>query len=161
MTSKKADAWMDIGGTSVKFGLFSPDGTIIYKEQKPTLADKGAVPLMHLVSNIAEQLMYHAAEDELEIRWLGVGTPGAVDFKTGQVIGVTPNIAGWQGTNIGRTLKERLNMPVWVDNDVNTVALAELRYGAASGAQAAVCLTLGTGIGGAVIIDRPLQRGPP
>ncbi len=158
-TGKRAFAGIDIGGTSVKFGLFSPDGTIIYKDQKPTLAEKGAVPLMHLVSNIAEQLMYHAAEDELEVRWLGVGTPGAVDFKTGQVIGAAPNINGWQGTEIGSTLKERLNMPVWVDNDVNTVALAELRYGAASGAQSAVCLTIGTGIGGAVIIDGQLQRG--
>ena len=69
-TTNRAYAGIDIGGTSVKFGLFSPDGTIIYKEQKPTLAEKGAVPLMHLVSNIAEQLMYHAAEEELEVRWL-------------------------------------------------------------------------------------------
>lgn len=159
MSIKQAFAGIDIGGTSVKFGLFSPDGTIIYKEQKPTLAEKGAVPLMHLVANIAEQLMYHAAEDELEVRWLGVGTPGAVDFKTGRVIGATPNIEGWQGTEIGSTLKERLNMPVWVDNDVNTVALAELRYGAATGAQSAVCVTIGTGIGGAVVIDGQIQRG--
>ncbi len=159
MSTKQAFAGIDIGGTSVKFGLFSPDGTIIYKNQKPTLADKGAVPLMHLVTNIAEQLMYHAAEDELEVRWLGVGTPGSVDFKTGQVIGAAPNIEDWRGTEIGRNLKERLNMPVWVDNDVNTVALAELRFGAAIGAKSAICVTIGTGIGGAVVIDGHVQRG--
>jgi glucokinase len=152
-------AGIDIGGTNIKYGLFDSSGKILYKEQRPTLAEKGATPLMHLVSNIGELLLYHAAEEEYQVRWLGVGTPGAVDWRTGKVIGPCPNILGWQGMEIGKILKERLNLPVWVDNDVNTVALAETRFGAAVGAGSVICVTVGTGVGGAVIIDGKLWRG--
>ncbi len=157
--SKKAFAGIDVGGTNIKFGLFYPDGKVIYKEQRPTMAEKGATPLMHLITNIAERLIMHASEDDLEVPWLGVGTPGAIDFKTGQVLGPTPNIAGWEGMEVGENLRNRLNMSVWVDNDVNAMALAELKFGAAVGAKSAVCVTVGTGIGGAVIIDGEVVRG--
>lgn len=152
-------AGVDIGGTNIKFGLFDATGKILYKEQRPTLAEKGPTPLMHLVGNIGERLLYHAAEEDYTVRWLGVGTPGAVDWRTGKVIGPCPNIDGWQGMEIGKILKERLNTPVWVDNDVNTVAVAEAQFGAAVGANSAVCVTVGTGIGGAVIINGKLWRG--
>jgi glucokinase len=158
-TEKKAFAGIDVGGTNIKFGLFHPDGKIIYKEQRPTMAEKGATPLMHLITNIAERLMMHASEDELEVPWLGVGTPGSIELKTGRVLGQTPHIPGWEGMEIGENLRDRLNMPVWVDNDVNAMALAELKYGAAVGAKSAVCVTVGTGIGGAVIIDGKVIRG--
>lgn len=158
-TEKRAFAGIDVGGTNIKFGLFHPDGKIIYKEQRPTMADKGATPLMHLITNIAERLMMHASEDDLEVPWLGVGSPGAIDFKTGQVLGPTPNIAGWEGMEVGENLRNRLNMSVWVDNDVNAMALAELKLGAAAGANSVVCVTVGTGIGGAVIVDGKVVRG--
>jgi len=157
--TKKVFAGIDVGGTNIKFGLFHPDGKIIYKEQRPTMAEKGATPLMHLITNIAERLILHASEEEYEVPWLGVGTPGSIDFKTGQVMGSTPNIEGWEGMEIGENLRNRLNMPVWVDNDVNAMALGELKYGAAVGAKSAVCVTVGTGIGGAVIIDGKVVRG--
>ncbi len=156
---KKCCAGIDVGGTNIKFGLFYPDGKIIYKEQRPTMADKGAVPLMHLITNIAERLIMHASEDELEVPYLGVGTPGSIDFKTGQVLAQTPHIPGWEGMEIGENLRSRLNMPVWVDNDVNSMSLAELKFGAAVGAKSAICVTVGTGVGGAVIIDGKLVRG--
>jgi glucokinase len=158
-TEKKAFAGIDVGGTNIKFGLFHPDGKIIFKEQRPTMAEKGATPLMHHITNIAERLMMHASEDELEVPWLGVGSPGAIEFKTGRVLGQTPHIPGWEGMEIGENLRDRLNMPVWVDNDVNAMALAELKFGAAAGAKSAVCITVGTGVGGAVIIDGKVVRG--
>ncbi len=159
MSADEVYAGIDIGGTNIKFGLFDSAGKILYREQRPTLVEKGPTPLIHLVGNIGERLLYHAAEEDYTVRWLGVGTPGAVDWKTGQVIGPCPNIAGWQGMEIGRILKERLNTAVWVDNDANAVALAEMRFGAAVGAKSVVCVTVGTGIGGAVIIDGKLWRG--
>lgn len=159
MSATEVYAGIDIGGTNIKFGLFDSAGKILYREQRPTLVEKGPTPLMHLVGNIGERLLYHAAEEDYTVSWLGVGTPGAVDWKTGQVIGPCPNIAGWQGMEIGRILKERLNTAVWVDNDANAVALAEMRFGAAVGAKSVVCVTVGTGIGGAVIIDGKLWRG--
>lgn len=159
MTSKRVYAGIDIGGTSIKYGLFDKGGKVLFREQRPTLVDKGASPLMHLITNISESLLYHAAEEEYEVPWLGVGTPGAVDYRTGTVVGQSPNIKGWQGTKIGQQLKDRLNMPVIVDNDVNAMALAELKFGAAMGFSNVVCVTVGTGVGGGLILDGKLWRG--
>jgi glucokinase len=154
-----ANAGIDIGGTNIKFGLVDTSGKVLYREQRPTMVEKGADPLMHLITNISESLLYHAAEEEYEVRWLGVGSPGAVDSKVGKVIGPCPNIAGWQGMEIGPILRERLNLPVFVDNDANAMALAEYRFGAAIGYKSVVCVTVGTGVGGGIILDGRLWRG--
>jgi glucokinase len=159
MSSQTVYAGIDIGGTNIKYGLIDMKGKVLFREQRPTMAEKGADPLMHLVANLSEGLLYHAAEEELEVRWLGVGTPGAVDSKSGKVIGVSPNIAGWQGMEIGQILKDRLNLPILVDNDVNAMALAEARFGAAQGYKSVVCVAVGTGVGGGIIIDGRLWRG--
>ena len=159
MSDTQVYAGIDIGGTNIKFGLVDQKGDIIYKEQRPTMAEKGATPLMHMITNIAERLLLYAVEEEHNVKWLGIGTPGAVDFRSGKVIGPCPNIEGWQGMEIGEMLRERLNMPVWVDNDVHAMALAETRFGSARGARSVVCLTVGTGIGGAVVVDGKLYRG--
>jgi len=156
---KNIYAGIDIGGTNIKFGLVDEDGLVVHRQQRPTMADKGPKVLMHLVTNIAEELLLHAAEEDHQVKWLGVGSPGAVDAETGKVIGPCPNIDGWQGTEIGSVLGERLNMPVHVDNDANVVALAESRFGAAVGSRSIVCVTVGTGIGGGIVIDGSLWRG--
>jgi len=152
-------AGIDIGGTNVKFGLFDNTGKVLFKEQRPTMAEKGPTPLLHMITNIAERLLYFAAEESYPVKWVGVGSPGAVDHKTGKVIGPCPNIEGWQGTEIGEALRDRLNMPIYVDNEVNAMALAEARFGAAIGAKSVVCATVGTGVGGGVIIDGKVVRG--
>ncbi len=159
MADQEVYAGIDIGGTSIKFGLIDKQGKVLHRQQRPTLADRGATPLLHLVTNIGEQLMYYAAEENYEVRYLGVGTPGAVNARTGKIIGPSPNIPGWQGIELGETLRDRLNMTVWVDNDVNTMALAESRFGAATGADSVICVTLGTGVGGGVIINGKVWRG--
>jgi glucokinase len=159
MSDKIVYAGIDVGGTNIKYGLSDSSGKILYREQRPTLAEKGPTPLMHLIGNIGERLLYVAAEEDYPVRWLGVGTPGAVDPRTGTVVGAAPNIDGWLGMQIGTILRERLNTPVWVDNDVNTVALAESRFGAATGVDSAVFVTVGTGIGGAIILNGRLWRG--
>ena len=159
MSDKQALAGIDIGGTTIKFGLIDPRGKVIFKDQKPTVVGRGAEPLLHLVSNIAESLLYHAAEEELDVRWLGVGTPGAVEPRTGKIIGPSPNITGWEGTELGGTLKKRINLPVFVDNDVNVMALAEARFGAAMNYKTAVCIAMGTGVGGGIVIDGKVLQG--
>jgi len=72
---------------------------------------------------------------------------------------MSSNIKDWKGTPIGSFLEERLNLPVWVENDVNAMALAEHRFGAAMGCDSVICVTVGTGIGGGVILDGKLWRG--
>ncbi len=159
MSTQTVYAGIDIGGTNIKYGLVDQRGKVLLREQRPTMADKGADPLMHMVANLSESLLFHAAEEDVEVKWLGVGTPGAVDWKSGKVIGVSPNIAGWQGVEIGQILRDRLNMPVFVDNDVNAMALAEARFGAALGYKSVVCVAIGTGVGGGILFDGRLWRG--
>jgi len=152
-------AGIDIGGTNIKYGLVDSNGQIIYRDQKPAMAEKGAKPLLHLITNIAENLLYRAAEDDLLIKWVGVGSPGIIDNLTGVVKGASPNIPDWVGTEIGAHLSEHLNMPVYVDNDANSMALAEMKFGALRRFNSAICITIGTGIGGAIIINRNIWRG--
>ena len=159
MSEQKLYAGIDIGGTNIKFGIFDNKGTILYKEHKPTMSEKGPQALLHLVTNIGERLLYHAAEEEMDIRYIGVGSPGAIDSQKGIVVGPCPNIEGWTGTRIGEALFERLNVPIYVDNDVNSMALAEYRFGAAQGKKNVVCLTVGTGIGGAFLFDGKIMHG--
>lgn len=159
MAQTEVYAGIDIGGTNIKFGLCDYDGKVLHREHRPTMADKGATPLLHLVTNIAEQLLLYAAEEDYIVRKLGIGTPGAVDYNSGKIVGPCPNIGGWQGMELGTALRERLNIPVWVDNDVNAVALAEAKFGAAVGAQSVLFATVGTGVGGALLLDGQLWRG--
>ena len=159
MGEQKVYAGIDIGATSIKFGLTDHKGSVLYKEQRPTVSDKGPEALLHLVANVGERLLLHAAEEDHDVRWLGIGTPGTVDFKTGKVLGNAPNIEGWAGTEVGTFLRGRLNLPVYVDNDVNGVALAEHRFGAGIGYNSLVCVAVGTGVGGGIIINGQLWRG--
>lgn len=152
-------AGIDIGASNIKYGLVDSTGKVIYRDLKPSLVKKGAKPLLHMITNIAEDLLLRAAEDDLPIKWLGLGTPGVVDTKIGKVIGVSPNIPGWVGTELGEHLNEHLNLPIYVDNDANAMALGELRFGAGRRFNNILCVTVGTGIGGAVIINKELWRG--
>jgi len=159
MSNLEFYAGIDIGATNIKFGIFDSAGKILYRDNKPTLVEKGAKPLLHLITNIGENLLLRAAEEDLHVKWLGVGSPGAVDNFTGSIKGRSPNIPDWTGTDLGAHLKEHLNMPVYVDNDANAMAIGELRFGAARIFDTVICITVGTGIGGGVIINKNIWRG--
>lgn len=159
MAEQRVYAGIDIGATNIKYGLVDQTGKVLFREQRPTVAEKGADALLHLVTNIGERLLLFAAEDDHEVRWVGIGTPGGVDARTGRVIGPCPNIAGWEGIEIGPHLSDRLNLEVYIENDVNAMALAEAKFGAAIGYNSVVCAAVGTGVGGGLILNGQLWRG--
>jgi glucokinase len=159
MSNLEYYAGIDIGATNIKYGIFDSAGKVIYRDHKPSLVEKGAKPLLHLITNIGENLLLRAAEDDLPINWLGVGSPGSIDTVTGAVKGMCPNIPGWGGTEIAAHLKQHLNIPVYVDNDANAMALGELRFGAARIFNTSLCITVGTGVGGGLILNKSLWRG--
>ncbi len=149
---------IDLGGTNIKYGCLDAAGNTVVYASEATLAHSGADNLLRQLGDIAEKLI-RENENSHTIESLGVVTPGAVDITSGVIIGGSPNIPGWVGARIGQTLKERLNLPVLVENDARAMALAELRLGAGKGVSSAICLTIGTGIGGAVIMNGQLWRG--
>jgi glucokinase len=143
---------IDWGGTYIKVGLMDSGGRLIRKKvfSSPKLKRKEVFidKLKSLLGSLAPT----------KIKGVGIGAPGIIDIKEG-VIYYLPNIEGWENFPLKYTLEKYLKLPVFVDNDANVFALAESRLGSAKGAKHAIFLTLGTGLGGAVIIDGKILEG--
>ena len=150
---------IDIGGSAIKFGAMDESGNVLRKNRRPTNAHKGADALIDTLTEIGREALAASSADTVHIPCLGVVTPGAVDISSGQIIGSSPNIPGWKGIELGRKLSERLKIDVKIDNDANGVALAEHLFGAAKGRKFVVFITVGTGIGGAIMQNGVLLRG--
>ena len=148
---------IDLGGTNLKGVVMSRDGTQRYLSRTPTEAQKGGRCVLSNLVGLVEQLVEKAGGVD-DIIGVGIGTPGFVD-SDGTILGGAENIPGWKGLNIFEPIRERIGVPATAGNDVTVTALAEARYGAARGVKNMVCLALGTGIGGGVIIDGHVYKG--
>lgn len=147
---------IDIGGTGIKTALVDEKGNIIQHIETPTCASEGAEAVMARVERSVLSLVDRAGTPVLGC---GVGSAGRIDHRRGQVIFASANLPGWTGMLLGPRLSRTLGMPVVVDNDVNAAAVAESWVGAARGTADFLMLTLGTGVGGAVMIGGKLWRG--
>ena len=149
---------VDVGGTTVAAGLVAPDGRVLEHHQAPTHA-RGPGTALETVGELLERLFEQARARGVRVTGVGVGVPGIVDAERGTVgvdIHYAPELAG---APLGRMLGDRLGVPVFVDNDVNAVALGEWTWGAGRGTRSLVVLALGTGVGGGIILDGRLHRG--
>ena len=153
--SKPSAVGIDFGGTSVKIGSLSE--LLSDRNSKPkTLKTADFNTVDSLVSAMVKEVK--ESMDKEEIVTVGCGVPGLVDFDNGHIHMLT-NVPGWNDVPLKEILQSELNIPVFVDNDANCMAYAEYRYGAARGCSNIVALTLGTGIGGGLIINGQLYRG--
>ncbi|MDP3789620.1 MAG: ROK family protein [Candidatus Omnitrophota bacterium] len=148
---------VDIGGTHTKVALLGSGGRILYKTDFPTQDYKRAA-LIKALSEAVRIILEKKHIKKREILGLGIGLPGLVDFKKGLVFCLT-NVPGWTNVPLKKILERNIGMPVFIDNDVKVMAIGELRFGAGRGYKNAICMTLGTGVGGAVIINGNLYRG--
>ena len=139
-------AGVDIGGTSIKLGIFEDDALIFKTSAKTPFGDPAGV------CDVIAQLL-----ERQNVELVGVGTAGSVEFRHDTV---SASNLGWEGVKLRQMLTERLGVPVWVDNDAQAAAMAEWHDGVCQGAQCALYLTLGTGIGGAMIVNGQPYRGP-
>lgn len=147
---------IDIGGTGVKAALVSEQGQILDHSETPTRAHEGAEALLNRVEALARTAIARASAP---VTACGVGSAGRIDVRRGYVVFASGNLPGWTGTHLSSELSGRLMLPVTVDNDVNAAALAEGWIGAARGTANFLMLTIGTGVGGALVIDHRLWRG--
>lgn len=143
---------IDLGGTNVRCAVVDDAGHIVAEQRRSTL-DGGWEPV---VATCAELVRAVGAEQP-EARSVGIGTAGMVDQDG--VVRYAPNIRGLLHAPLRAALEDALAIPVVVDNDANAAAVAELAYGAARGVQHALMITLGTGIGGAIIANGSVYRG--
>ncbi|MEL6822375.1 MAG: ROK family protein, partial [Calditrichota bacterium] len=150
---------LDLGGTSIKYGICSGSGEIITRFKRPSHADKDAEVVLEQLVAAAKEALEYAKDKGIKISAVGLGTPGSVDVERGYLKGGTPNFKYWRDVPIKEKLEESLSLPVFADNDANVMAWGEARFGAGEGCQNIVCITLGTGIGGGILIDGKLFRG--
>ncbi len=149
---------IDLGGSFIKAGLLSEDGAAITNFIVPAKVEEGAQALAENLRDVGKRLIRLAGENGGELVGIGMGSPGTIKYPEGLVTGATPNIPGWVGTNIG-AIFSNFPMPVKADNDANCMGLAEAMFGAGRGTRDGFYLTLGTGVGGALVIDGALLRG--
>ena len=147
---------VDLGGTSVKLGLFDPEGTVLEKWEIPTRKDESGSKIL---PDIAKSILDKAAEKNIakeEVAGVGIGVPGPVDGKG--IVHRAVNL-GWDVMNINETLGGLLGMPVKAGNDANVAALGEMWCGGGKGYTNMVLATLGTGVGGGIIINGEMVTG--
>ncbi len=149
---------IDLGGTNLKVALLSLRYRIIDKEILSTRSFVKKDSLIKAITGSVNNIITKNNLDKRKILGVGLGLPGPIDAQRG-IVHFFPNIPGWKEVSLGRMLKTRLGLPVFLDNDAKLMALAEHRLGAAKGFRNAVCLTLGTGVGGGIIIGGGLYRG--
>lgn len=144
---------IDIGGTEIKYGLVSSRGEVIFSSSLLTEASKGVEQLLEKIYKIVEEL-----KDD-KVVGIAVSATGQIDGAIGKVVGGIDLIPGWIGTNLVEILEEKYRLPAILENDVNCAALGEMWMGAAKGKENFLCLTIGTGIGGGVVLKGELLRG--
>lgn len=150
---------IDLGGTSVKYALVDKAGNSFFEGKLPSFASVSAAEVIGQLVKAATILKEEAARQNWEICGVGVGTPGIVDVTNSVVLGGAENIVGWENIDLATILEEKLNLPIVIGNDANLMGLGETKFGAGRGCTHVVFLTVGTGIGGAVIIDGRLFNG--
>ena len=148
---------IDLGGTFIKAAIVDPRGRVLARMKRPTEAAMGKERVVDNVFSIVRALK--AVSFSLGgISALGMGIPGVIDFRRG-VISLSPNLPGWENIPIRKMLSRRIGMPLYLENDANAAALGEKWMGAAKDVQDFCFITLGTGVGGGLVLDGKIWHG--
>jgi glucokinase len=142
---------VDIGGTKVAAGVVDDDGTVLARARRDT-PSRDARAVEATITDVVREL-----RDRYDVVAVGIGAAGFVDAERSRVR-FAPHLA-WRDEPLRDALTGALDLPVVVENDANAAAWAEWRFGAGRGESHLVCVTLGTGIGGGVVVDGIVQRG--
>ena len=148
---------VDIGGTTVKMGLFDKDGCVLDKWEIPTVKDNDGAAILPDVAESIRAKMNEKGIQITDVAGIGVGAPGAVDDE-GTVVNGAVNL-GWGVFNIPKVLNGYLDVPVKAANDANVAAFGEMWQGGGKGYDNMVAVTLGTGVGGGIIVNGKILTG--
>ena len=148
---------IDLGGTTMSAGLVNEDYEIVGKITWATRLPRPAEDLEKAMADLCREVAKQNGVDFSEVRYVGIGTPGSVNFTTG-FVGYNTNF-NYYDWNLGTDLEALLGCKVYVENDANAAAFGEYIAGGAKGYKDAVVITLGTGIGSGIILDGKILRG--
>lgn len=147
-------AAFDVGGTNIGYGVLTKQGDILYKAKMATDVSGGGRAVLRQIKDTINKLQRNHG-----INGIAVSTAGQIDKQKGFVIYATDSLPGYTGLHIKSELETAFDLPVMVDNDVNCAALGEYWKGAARSADDFLCMTIGTGIGGAIIQGGQVYHG--
>ena len=141
---------VDIGGTAVKLGLVDENGQVVSRAERSVSFDGYKTPILDTVTSAIRDFI--APHDAPALAGIGVSATGQIDSRRGVVAGTCGNFPGWIGVDIKGTLEREFGLPVTVANDANCMLLGEVWAGAAKGYTDVIGVTLGTGVGGGILI---------
>jgi len=155
---------VDLGGTTIKSLAVDETGRIAARASRPTEVYAGQAQVVHNLAATVHDLIEQLGQADISkgaamIQPIGVGVPGALDVEKGLVI-ASPNFPGWEGFPLRERLEAAIDRPVLIENDANAAAVGEQWQGAAIGLKDFLFITIGTGVGGGVVLDGRLWRGP-
>ncbi|MEJ8303934.1 ROK family glucokinase [Saccharibacillus sacchari] len=148
---------MDLGGTTIKVGLCSESGVLLHTYEGPTGVAEGPETVISNMANYVRRVVEESPYSWEQLAGVGAGVAGFTNVRDGIIV-MAPNI-GFKDVPIRAILEERLGKPVKIDNDANVAALGEAWSGAGAGIENCVCYTLGTGVGGGIIINGRIYQG--
>ena len=146
---------VDIGGTKIAVGIVDDDGRVLGRRETPTSAELGYPRALDRTADLMRQVL---KDTGVEIGGIGIGSTGPVDPFTGE-IGDVNFLPGWQGRNIVEDLARLFRVKVAMENDADAAALGEAGWGAGKNKRRLIYVTVGTGIGGGILLDGKLYRG--
>lgn len=152
MNSSSLTIGVDIGGTKVLGGVVDASGKILTTHRKDTPKQGGEALTQTIADVIIELKKEYAAQA------VGISAAGFVSSDRKTML-ATPNISGWNGVNLEYEISSRVNLPIVIENDANAAAWGEAQYGAGRGESQMMMLTIGTGIGGGIVVNGVLHRG--
>ena len=155
-TKRDAAIGVDLGGTTVKAGVVSRDGKIVYEAKLPANAEQGPEAVRRQILQAIDDLFHHYSRDS--IPGIGIGTPGMVSID-GESVQAPPNFANWKNYRLKEKIRSAVRLPVEVENDANAAAVAEARFGAGKGHENFIFVIWGTGVGGGIIAGGKIFRG--
>src|SRR5688572_12152227 len=153
MTNETFIGGIDLGGTKILSLYLDSQMQELGRDYRETEAEKGPEAVIERM--VASML---AAAQGRPLSAAGISTPGPSDPKRG-IVTTPPNLPGWRDVPLAKAIGDRLGVPAWLENDANAAALAEHRLGAGRGSDHLVLVTLGTGVGGGLVLDGKLYRG--
>ena len=148
---------IDLGGTNIAAGIVNKNGEIIIKDSVPTIRGRHYVEIIKDMGLLSQDLISKAGLKVKDVASIGIGSPGTPDKKEGVLL--YSNNLGFVNVPMRLEMQKYLELPVYLENDANCAALAESVAGAAKGSNSSITVTLGTGIGGGVVIDNKVFSG--
>ena len=155
---KKYSVGVDLGGTNIVSAIVNYQGKIVNRLKVQTLAERGKEATIKRIIETIHKNITQSSVVPGDIVGIGIGAPGPLDGEKG-IINFAPNLPGWRDVPLRKILEDEFNMKIVLENDANAAAWGERCFGISRGIDNLVCFTLGTGIGGGIIIDGKIYHG--